>query len=930
MANKIRYVTSDGNIEYADAPLIKPIDVAGEEGFGVYHSPIIVTPNGVYKSQHIKPRFFSEGVADQRDAAEIRRKQTDEKVKQMFSGKEYAKLGGLTLAGSAAAGLGAAGLGYLSTLPGTVAGNFIGDIAGSMALGMGLEEGQRVAFGRSAGDIVYSQLKPYIGEFGANMARPEYIISPSMVLKNTYTQATNNLGRQFERETARLLKPINKKDRLALRRNTLAVVYDPEYKKLVESPTTTYLDITNHLNRQQDKFLNLQKAISGVERALAKSQETSAKAKDIEELKVLARQYGDLQRKILSDEKILNQYNTKTAGAIVDNPKFRAEIEVPNNSPRFQLGSGPGLNHTTGYSPLQQSITGIRPFYISYNPKNIESFSDFINQYKRIYQNPLIDRDRQFYHDSLDGISQASERIINLSKQMDIPIYKGNANKSYSFLGSLFPKQEGDLYAILNSQNPEFGSGLTYLYGKNLFPTNNFTLIPDRIYNNSSELAQSILKNFNIEGYLNSSGQVNWRRFTLDLQRAYPNSSVTFYTDKNNWRGYSDAYKKSLIRQLDTKYKQRRPLKRDYYKKKEELKRTGAFTREANNTENLTRVLHDLQVRANKIKSTVLSPKESVNKMNASISYRDPNYKTSDLFNRFFAQQKINGTEFDKYGTIANYSRGVPEHIKSYINQNTVERAAIAMRKAGYSEREIQQYIEKVNTEMDNVKYGMYSNKDYKDAGFGDFAGFYNDDNNFISVNKESPNFTPDEVFKHEVRHLVDYRTSMTDEMYNILDDAYDKDFLEIPKHENAGSLKDYPYMDREKVTTNLDARNALFKDKNLTWVLDKNSYAEHTKPRKPRTIAEFLNPPKREYPEDMIEFQNLLIQQAQPEDIVKAVENSNGYGRRYIEYLRETGKLTPEKIEQFRKALMYVPSYVLPAAGGYKLLKSQQLQNQK
>ena len=49
MANKIRYVTSDGRIEYADAPLIKPIDVAGEEGFGVYHSPIVVTPNSVYK-----------------------------------------------------------------------------------------------------------------------------------------------------------------------------------------------------------------------------------------------------------------------------------------------------------------------------------------------------------------------------------------------------------------------------------------------------------------------------------------------------------------------------------------------------------------------------------------------------------------------------------------------------------------------------------------------------------------------------------------------------------------------------------------------------------------------------------------------------------------------------------------------------------------
>ena len=49
MANKIRYITPDGNVAYADAPLIKPIDVAGEKGFGVYHSPIIVTPTGVYR-----------------------------------------------------------------------------------------------------------------------------------------------------------------------------------------------------------------------------------------------------------------------------------------------------------------------------------------------------------------------------------------------------------------------------------------------------------------------------------------------------------------------------------------------------------------------------------------------------------------------------------------------------------------------------------------------------------------------------------------------------------------------------------------------------------------------------------------------------------------------------------------------------------------
>ena len=65
-----------------------------------------------------------------------------------------------------------------------------------------------------------------------------------------------------------------------------------------------------------------------------------------------------------------------------------------------------------------------------------------------------------------------------------------------------------------------------------------------------------------------------------------------------------------------------------------------------------------------------------------------------------------------------------------------------------------------------------------------------------------------------------------------------------------------------------------------------------------------------------MIDFQNLLLKYAQPEDIIEAVETSNGYGRKYIEYLRNNNKLTPEKIEQLREAMIKVPSYMLPIIG--------------
>lgn len=212
---KIRFFDQHGNIGYAENPLVIPIDVAGEEGFGVLHSPVVVTPQSTTK--YIKPRFFSEEVADQRDAAEIRRKQTDEKVKQMFSGKEYAKLGGLALTGAGAAATGAYALPVMASYiaPTTLGGNIVGDMAGGLALGTAMEEGQRTLFGESAGDILYNQVKPYlgnsaVGDFAANMARPEYIISPSMVLKNTYTQAANNLGKQYADQTAKLVKKPSK------------------------------------------------------------------------------------------------------------------------------------------------------------------------------------------------------------------------------------------------------------------------------------------------------------------------------------------------------------------------------------------------------------------------------------------------------------------------------------------------------------------------------------------------------------------------------------------------------------------------------------------------------------------------------------------------------------------------------------------------
>ena len=293
---------------------------------------------------------------------------------------------------------------------------------------------------------------------------------------------------------------------------------------------------------------------------------------------------------------------------------------------------------------------------------------------------------------------------------------------------------------------------------------------------------------------------------------------------------------------------------------------------------------------------------------------------TIDFLKEFFNRQKIQGVEYTMEGlkqSSKNVQTGLPENIKGYLNENTVERNIRAMRQAGYSEREIQMYKDKVNEEMSNVRVGQYSGEDYKAANSEDFGGFFNAEDNFISINKDAhlndPRFTPDYVMKHEGRHLIDYRTGMTDKLNKILEEAYDKDFLDIPNHKDAGSLKGYQHMNRERVTTNRDARDVLLSSKGKALQNEHNF---------------MLYASKKGLSNSMVDFQNKIIKYAQPEDIVDAVEKSNGYGKRYIRYLRENNKLTPEKIEQFRQAMMHVGGYVAPIVEGYTLYNL--LNNQK
>jgi len=105
----------------------------------------------------------------------------------------------------------------------------------------------------------------------------------------------------------------------------------------------------------------------------------------------------------------------------------------------------------------------------------------------------------------------------------------------------------------------------------------------------------------------------------------------------------------------------------------------------------------------------------------------------------------------------------------------------------------------------------------------------------------------------HEIRHKIDEGLPLTEEETNILKRAYGDSFLNLPKTDkymiSSGFTEDYD-MWPDAITTNRDARSKLLG--NNEHVLD-------------------------------IDAQNKIIDDASDEDIVKAIAESNGYGRAFV-----------------------------------------------
>ena len=264
----------------------------------------------------------------------------------------------------------------------------------------------------------------------------------------------------------------------------------------------------------------------------------------------------------------------------------------------------------------------------------------------------------------------------------------------------------------------------------------------------------------------------------------------------------------------------------------------------------------------------------NINKNNLKTSqYSYKGIGNKDIVSQFFNNLKIHGKTISVDGNINSYSsRKLGENAKNNLIHNTIERNIDEMKNLGYSENEINLYRQKTIDELNNVRVGHYTAEDYSKANMGESGGFYNPDDNFISVNTESK-FPVDFIEAHEGRHVLDFKTNTMPHQDILLSNAYDNDFINIPNTKYAGSIKGYQNMNRERITTNRDARETLLKGF--------NKESRH--------------------------IQNLVIDKSSDDQIFKAVENANGYGRRYIQFLRDNNALTHQKAQQFKEAMKHV-----------------------
>lgn len=236
------------------------------------------------------------------------------------------------------------------------------------------------------------------------------------------------------------------------------------------------------------------------------------------------------------------------------------------------------------------------------------------------------------------------------------------------------------------------------------------------------------------------------------------------------------------------------------------------------------------------------------------------------VFNTKQALSSIEDMPMDKYSLVSGVShfQGMPQTAEDVLRYQVLPRT--------------NHFKQKYDEIIDGLKrYGYNTGSDDAFATAGESAttaGFFDPDTKGIALKEGFIDFAGPHEFRHRMQVLFPYRNSMSIDRRSYLTRAYDDLFDDLPNLvEKSDNLYGYPNMALEKETTNLDARR----------------YA----------LENFTD--DVEMPYKSVSEQNAFLDGLSDDQILEAVENSNGYGRRFVHFIKNPNEaFANEPLNQF------------------------------
>ena len=226
------------------------------------------------------------------------------------------------------------------------------------------------------------------------------------------------------------------------------------------------------------------------------------------------------------------------------------------------------------------------------------------------------------------------------------------------------------------------------------------------------------------------------------------------------------------------------------------------------------------------------------------------------------------GRRFQLYKGV--YEKEIPKEVKQIYRNAVLPR----LQKAHSDYLPLQELIKEGVEKALSKDYTVYSERVFKDAGRNNTAGLAFPDGH-IAIKEGYEDY----ALGHEVRHRLQYSLApQTTKELKLLNDAYDANFVNLGR--KYPKFKDLN-LDMEKETLNYDARRSLVGDD---------------------VLKKFK-----------LDTQNAIIDDMSDTDVFNAVEEADGYGSVYIDFLRKNNLLTHKKAQQFREAMKHVGAYAAP-----------------